>query len=104
MYVQKLCPRCNVNRPRQRGKYCCACHAAYMREWRKTHKLSEEARRKDNARSYANVYKRRGKLIQDPCEVCGSKDSQMHHDDYSKPLEVRWFCRRHHGYLHNPLP
>jgi hypothetical protein len=26
----------------------------------------------------------------------------MHHDDYSKPLDVRWFCRRHHLLHHAP--
>ena len=35
-----------------------------------------------------------------PCEVCGSCNSQAHHEDYSKPLEVRWFCFQHHKELH----
>lgn len=47
-------------------------------------------------RSYANVYKRRGKLTQEPCSECGSPDSQMHHHDYTKPLEVEWLCRKCH--------
>lgn len=65
------------------------CHAGNMREWRKTHPLNAEQRLKDSARSYTNVYKRRGRLIPKPCEVCRSKKVQMHHDDYSKPLEAR---------------
>jgi hypothetical protein len=36
------------------------------------------------------------RLIRQPCEVCGDPKSQAHHDDYSKPLDVRWMCFRHH--------
>jgi ribosomal protein S27AE len=36
------------------------------------------------------------RLIRQPCEVCGDPVSQAHHDDYSKPLDVRWMCFRHH--------
>jgi hypothetical protein len=39
---------------------------------------------------------RDGKLVRQPCEVCGNPKSDGHHDDYSKPLEVRWLCRTHH--------
>lgn len=31
------------------------------------------------------------------CEVCGCKKSNAHHDDYAKPLEVRWLCDIHHS-------
>jgi hypothetical protein len=48
------------------------------------------------ARSYANVYKQRGHLVPEPCEVCGDTDVEMHHDDYDEPLRVRWLCRWHH--------
>lgn len=43
---------------------------------------------------------RDGRLIKKPCEVCGDVRSQGHHDDYSKPLEVRWLCAKHHKELH----
>lgn len=42
---------------------------------------------------------RDGKLIRHPCEVCGAK-AQAHHDDYSKPLDVRWLCSTHHAEWH----
>jgi hypothetical protein len=41
------------------------------------------------------MYLKRGKITQKPCEVCGEL-AQMHHDDYSRPLDVRWLCREHH--------
>lgn len=38
-----------------------------------------------------------------PCEVCGKTIGvQAHHDDYSKPLIVRWLCARHHMQIHKP--
>lgn len=60
--------------------------------------------------SYPNKYKatnmvnnaiRDGKLFKEPCEVCGSEDSvHAHHDDYLKPLNVRWLCAAHHSQWH----
>ena len=39
---------------------------------------------------------RRGQLIKSRCEVCGIERVEGHHDDYSRPLDVRWLCKRHH--------
>jgi hypothetical protein len=44
---------------------------------------------------------RDGHLNRGPCEVCGSREGvEGHHEDYSKPLDVRWLCREHHKALH----
>lgn len=43
---------------------------------------------------------RDGKIIKLPCEECGRKDSEAHHEDYSKPLMIKWLCRKHHGEIH----
>lgn len=44
---------------------------------------------------------RKGDLIKKPCEVCGSIDDiHARHNDYHKPLEVRWLCSTHHNEWH----
>jgi hypothetical protein len=55
--------------------------------------LTPEQKRRANCRSYAQAYLRRGKLTKKPCERCASEKVEMHHEDYSKPLEVVWLCR-----------
>lgn len=51
---------------------------------------------KDKARQVLRSAVRRGKVRKLPCQVCGDIKSQGHHPDYSKPLEVEWFCQTHH--------
>jgi hypothetical protein len=76
-----------------------------MREWRKTHPLVGDARRRANCRSYTHVLVARGHLTKGPCEVCGISDVEAHHDDYSDPRRVRWLCVAHHRGVHQqPVP
>lgn len=65
------------------------------RAWRQRY---PERARAHSAVAYAI---RTGKLERGPCEregegTCNGK-IHAHHDDYSKPLEVRWLCALHHG-------
>lgn len=41
-----------------------------------------------------------GKLVREPCEVCGDEKVQARHDDYSNPLKVRWLCKKCHDAFH----
>jgi hypothetical protein len=41
-----------------------------------------------------------GKMVKQPCEKCGLEKAHAHHDDYSKPLDVRWLCHTHHVEVH----
>jgi hypothetical protein len=83
--------------------YCNDCRNAYQRANRKSHsELSPEQRIKANARSYLNVYIRRGLVEKKPCCICGDINAQAHHEDYSKPLEVIWYCKKHHHLHHKP--
>jgi hypothetical protein len=79
---------------------CRDCKNAYMREWRKSHPLLGAARERDNSRSYANVYKRRGVIVPQPCEACGEAKAEMHHQDHERPLEVTWLCTPCHRDWH----
>jgi len=67
----------------------------------------EKARRKDpafipkiQARLATRNAIRRGELKKGACEVCNGIKVDAHHDDYSKPLDVRWLCRVHHSAFH----
>jgi hypothetical protein len=52
------------------------------------------------AGSIANTAMRQGRISRQPCEVCGNPKVDAHHDDYSRPLKVRWLCRSHHRQHH----
>ena len=64
---------CKDPLPSTKKRYCLKHRAEYMRKWRKTHPLTPAQRLKDNARSVANVYQSRGKLVSEPCETCGAR-------------------------------
>lgn len=59
----------------------------------------EERARRRKARSELNHYLRDKHIERKPCEICGEK-AEAHHDDYNKPLEVRWLCFKHHREWH----
>jgi hypothetical protein len=64
-------------------------------------KWAVKNRWKRKAHTALNNAIRAGKIIKRPCQVCGNPKSEGHHEDYSKPLDVMWLCRKHHGEFHH---
>ena len=111
----KTCSKCGIDKepddfhPDKSKKdglvsHCKVCRKEYMRKWTKANSQYSRDRwvndrQKLQARSDARHAVRDGVLIKQPCEVCGSIEVVKHHDDYSKPLDVRWLCRKHHDEL-----
>jgi ribosomal protein S27AE len=68
---------------------------APVQEFRKRHSANQRIKRAIKV----------GKLNRaSVCEICGSSRFLLaHHNDYNKPLEVRWLCHRCHAQLHFEL-
>lgn len=60
----------------------------YRQEWRAAHRDRYRAHR------LVEYALKRGAMRKPPrCDQCGARGPvEAHHDDYTKPLEVRWLC------------
>ena len=63
----------------------------------------DKARDKQKMHARAAIRNRiyTGTLVRQSCEKCGLPNAHAHHDDYSRPLEIRWLCPLHHKEYHN---
>lgn len=59
-----------------------------------------ENKLKIQARNKVKHLCRVGKMQRGNCECCGQANAEAHHEDYTKPLDVRWLCRTCHIALH----
>lgn len=92
---------------------CRDCNAKKARDYRST-KTGKEAAYKANKKRYSlnkkkilartklNYHVNKGNITKpNVCSDCSKKCvPEAHHDDYDKPLEVRWLCRRCHSLFH----
>lgn len=110
----------------RRWPYCKPCEIARLADRREKGLHLEKTRRhiakyrvnypeKHRANQIFGAAIRSGKIVRpDTCPACGVKPApnrlgrptiQGHHDDYSKPLDVKWFCHpchiQHHRNLKN---
>ncbi len=118
----KICNRCKEDKPlsefhkdcdksdglRLKCRKCCfetnkkyysspegkkAVSGQTRRKWIRT-------RMKVSCRNILNQAICEDKVQKKPCEICGDPEVEAHHDDYTKPFDVRWLCRLHHNELH----
>ena len=114
--------RCGATKEWANNSQCAACNREKMRLLRLKRKAENpnfaiEERAKRQAHLHLDDLHRfkvsvrhltlraigTGILIRQPCEVCGLEKVDAHHDDYTKPLEVRWLCRKHHNRHHKNI-
>ncbi len=113
------CPRCeqyqlpinfhkNLSTPDGWSWYCCKCKIVKNkqfiitpkgRQYQKRAQVERRARQPEKYHAVSEISWRVqfGYLKKGPCEICRTKeDIEAHHDDYTKPLDVRWLCKKHH--------
>lgn len=128
-FCKSQCPAERFSEAGKRGRYCRSCASAYVSarwaalpvEERRARTRRRHEREGDRGRlqrlKIRAAYRRRnkkklsasekvawaiksGRLTRQPCEVCQEPNVVAHHDDYDKPLDIKWFCRFHHSQHH----
>jgi hypothetical protein len=106
------CKPCTLARQKARRDADREASRAYHRAYYAANRAKAMARinayresepRKAQARAAVIRAVRSGAMVRLPCERCGSTPSHGHHDDYSRPLDVRWLCAQHHADYHREL-
>jgi len=106
--ILSRCKECHKKKVKENRRKKRAYYSEYEAKRSKTAKRKAQIaacqrRRREKNPERASAHRKvawaikTGKLVRGPCEVEGcTRKAQAHHDDYSKPLKVRWFCFKHH--------
>ena len=109
------CRVCGVEfnpKPHQikRGDFACLkCRAEIQRQYAAKHKAQvahtqaaygRRTKKQQAARNRVHEAICDGRLIPQPCSVCGAA-AEAHHPDYALPLYVIWPCKLHHEQVHH---
>ena len=74
-------------------------HPQY-KEYQKNYTKSDDSKYNEKFRQRARRAIKKGLIIKTDCESCGNPNTEAHHDDYNKPLVVRFLCCSCHTTWH----
>lgn len=108
----KICSITDCDRPHEAHGLCHRHYKAKRRrdnpkvkearkEERKKYRQKPENKLKAKCHNTLNRAILKGEIKRQPCEICNEPNAEGHHDDYTKPLEVKWLCEEHHREYHN---
>lgn len=122
----KTCGRCkkhkcnrefNADKKTKDGlqAWCRICHnkknaenregGRYRESWRKgTAKWQANNKKQVAMHKFMRSAITKGSIVRQPCVRCGDPNSEGHHDDYDKPLDITWLCAKHHKEYHRLHP
>ncbi len=92
--LETRCRECNKKRIREIRDKTPGYNSAHVKRFK------AENPEKHRAHRMVAYALKKGRLLKTPCMICGETKSESHHEDYSKPLDVLWFCRKHHAEHH----
>lgn len=109
--VNKARRKANPDKHRESMRKSYAKHASKrlsdIKNWQKENRdRINEAQRKNyhsikgQAQRAVKYALKRGEIKKLPCTICGAQKVEAHHEDYTKPLEVTWLCKKHHRERH----
>lgn len=86
-------------------KLSCKEHTDRSQRWHRESKLQNQCLNKLKVLAHRKVTRAiaRRELVPEPCINCDSYPGQAHHWDYTKPLDIIWYCNRCHSQLHTNL-
>lgn len=106
----KECAKADVreNRSIRRSQYAAYERQRFNEPGRRARVLEAQRQRrakypeKEKARQAVRKAIKGGTLMREGCELCGEL-AEAHHENYSRALEVRWLCFRHHREEHGQI-
>lgn len=101
--IDKVCELCGAKfvTARESQTLCSECSGSGKANYliQKRYRSDPDNAIKIRARGIVSKRIQRGvSMFKETCVFCG-EDAEAHHEDYSKPLDVTWVCKKHHGVL-----
>lgn len=101
-YPFKICKKCNHKKSINEYYKHKETKDGYLGKCKDCCKNDNTKNRKKNIEHYkVACEKKKGRLKNENCFICGEIKTEAHHSDYRKPLKIIWVCKQHHEEIHH---